>query len=428
MYVPTGFFMISQVLSEQVQEFRLSNRTIQNLGGVARLTINEYGRMFIEQASGVPEVYEQWAAYKEDDLGLGFEARMTQNSGALTSGIIGTWTKIEGELSWIVDFNEGDSEFEGLLEIRPVVNDVPGSNVASAVFTLIVGEAPPVVSPDLFFWDDSALVFRTFSYEDNVVAEISETEVSGDQLRVAALTPTRIVVSRGLGENELATYNFVGDTWEFDSATSVTLGTFATIFALSSTRVVVQTGSLLRIYDEVDGEWEEFGSATNIGDYDLEAVLSSTKVVLVDRENLGVNETVNVAIFEYNGTAWTKLGTDYALGTNGIYDITGLSETTCAISYTPWADDGDLLGYFTHNGTIFSVTGNELATKQCRSFAISATNIMTVQSNEGIYEFQERHFDGDDWTTVGSATPIESVQAVFYNSLCNFNYSPAFSI
>jgi sugar lactone lactonase YvrE len=155
MLVPTGLFTRSDVLGQFDQVFNLSDRTITNLGGVATLTLFENGRMSVQSSSGTLEIHDQWAAFKEDDIGLSFEVRMSALSGALTSGTLGTWIGIEEEVVWTLDAGAAGAAFEGTLELRSTINGTAGATIASATISFLVGEGG---------WDLSTAVYDSISF------------------------------------------------------------------------------------------------------------------------------------------------------------------------------------------------------------------------------------------------------------------------
>lgn len=104
--------------------------------------------------------------------------------------------------------------------------------------------------------------------------------------------------------------------------------------------------------------------------------------------------------FEFNGTAWVKVGTGFSYPSNDNPVITALSDTDIAVIRS----DADVLNTLRWNGTAWIEVGNALPISAVLSHksivALSTNTVAIVNDNRNDLGFYE--FDGTDWAQVGN--------------------------
>jgi hypothetical protein len=108
--------------------------------------------------------------------------------------------------------------------------------------------------------------------------------------------------------------------------------------------------------------------------------------------------------FEFNGTAWVKVGTGFSYPSNDNPVITALSDTDIAVIRS----DADVLNTLRWNGTAWIEVGNALPISAVLSHksivALSTNTVAIVNDNRNDLGFYE--FDGTDWAQVGNRLPL----------------------
>lgn len=118
--------------------------------------------------------------------------------------------------------------------------------------------------------------------------------------------------------------------------------------------------------------------------------------------------------FEYNGSAWVKVGTDFDYPPGDSPRVTALSDTDIAVIRS----DADVLNTLRWNGSTWNEVGNALPISAVLTeksiVALSSNTVAIVNDNRNDLGFYE--FDGTDWYQVGNRLTLSFSNQNVYRS------------